>query len=215
MKRNQRFICCGTETGRVKLLDMNSCQIIKELPGGHNGSIADIDTQNNVLLTSGYSPRYVPLHQHHLSKSDHGSLHNPHNLDPLVNVYDLRTYRPLPPIPFHAGAQFVRMHPKMSNTAMIFGQNGQFHMVDISNPPTVNLHHANITSYLTCVDLAPSGDAVAFADGDGMLQLWGSPEKIRFTDLSNPVEWPDVWPSMPPPPPQPPQPASIDIDTDV
>jgi PAB-dependent poly(A)-specific ribonuclease subunit 2 len=182
MKRSQRYICCGTETGSVSLLDMSSLQVIKKLPA-HHGAIADIDTQNNVLLTCGYSPRP----------------HNLAHLDPLVQVFDLRTFRPLPPIPFHAGAKFVRMHPKMANTAIVISGSGQFHVVDIANPAAVTLFHAQ-TSYLglNAIDLAPSGDALAFADAEAVVQIWGSPEKIRFSEFAAPVEWPDI--AVPPTP---------------
>ena len=57
MKRGSRLICCGTESGQVSLLDMNTFQVIKKLPA-HAGRIADLDTQNNILLTCGFSPRY-------------------------------------------------------------------------------------------------------------------------------------------------------------
>ncbi|KAF8457687.1 putative PAB-dependent poly(A)-specific ribonuclease subunit [Terfezia claveryi] len=180
MKRGSRLICCGTEGGQVSLLDMNTFQVIKKLPA-HAGRIADIDTQNNILLTCGFSPR----------------LHNTMTLDPIVNVFDLRMHRSLPPIPFHPGAAFVRMHPKMSTTGLIVSQTGQFHVVDIANHNAVILHHANTAQYVTCADLAPSGEALVFVDADNLAQLWGSPEKIRFTDIANPVEWPDV-PASPP-----------------
>ena len=111
-------------------------------------------------------------------------------LDPLVNVYDLRTYRPLPPIPFPAGAAFCRMHPKMSTTGIVASQTGQFHVTDIANPHVVNLRQASVTSYLSALELAPSGESLAICDADCMLQLWGSPEKMRFTEFHNPVEWP-------------------------
>ncbi|RPA72773.1 PAB-dependent poly(A)-specific ribonuclease-like protein subunit pan2 [Ascobolus immersus RN42] len=176
MKRAQRFICCGTDKGSVSLLDMSSLQCIKKLPA-HLGPIADIDTQNNVLLTCGYSPRP----------------HNLGHLDPLVQVFDLRTYRPLPPIPFHSGAKFVRMHPKMANTAIVIAQSGQFHMVDIANPAAATLFHAQL-SYLgvNAIDLAPSGDALALADAESTVQVWGNPEKIRFSEFAAPVEWQDI-----------------------
>ena len=57
MKRGSRLLCCGTESGQVSLLDMNTFQVIKKLPA-HAGRIADLDTQNNILLTCGFSPRY-------------------------------------------------------------------------------------------------------------------------------------------------------------
>lgn len=97
--------------------------------------------------------------------------------------------RALPPIGFPAGAAFVRMHPKMSASAIIASQAGQFQVIDINNPAALRLYHANVTTYVTAMELAPSGDALALMDADGYLQLWGSPEKMRFTELMNPVEW--------------------------
>lgn len=115
----------------------------------------------------------------------------------MVNVFDLRNFRSLPPIPFHAGAAFVRMHPKMSTTGIIVSQSGQFHVVDIANHNAVSLRHANTAQYITCTDLAPSGESLAFVDAEYTVQLWGSPDKVRFTDVATPVEWPDV--PVPPP----------------
>jgi len=82
------------------------------------------------------------------------------------------------------------MHPKMSTTGIIASQTGQFQVIDIANPNVVNLRQANVTSYVSSIELAPSGDALALADQDCTLQLWGSPEKTRFTEFSNSLEWP-------------------------
>lgn len=106
-------------------------------------------------------------------------------------------HRSLPPIPFHPGAAFVQMHPKMSTTGLIVSQTGQFHVVDIANHNAITLHHANTAQYLTCTSLAQSGEAMVFVDADNLAQVWGSPEKIRFTDVGAAVEWPDV-PAPPP-----------------
>lgn len=99
--------------------------------------------------------------------------------------------RALPPIGFPSGAAFVRMHPKMSASAIIASQAGQFQIIDIMNPAAMKLYHANVSSYITAMELAPSGDALALTDADGYLQLWGPPDKMRFTELMNPVEWPE------------------------
>lgn len=93
----------------------------------------------------------------------------------------------------------------MSNTAMIFSHTGQFHVVDIANPAAVTLHHATTASFLTAVDIAPSGDAIAVTDTDGIVHLWGSPDKIRFSDIPAPIEFPDIV--------QPPLP-HIDVNSD-
>ncbi|RVD88607.1 uncharacterized protein DFL_002785 [Arthrobotrys flagrans] len=177
--RRDRVICCGTATGSVNIIDPNSFKIIKTIRA-HGATVSDIDAQNNILLTCGYSSRQTGF-----------------VLDPLVNIYDLRTFRSLPPVPFPAGAAFCRMHPKMSTTGIIASQTGQFQIIDIANPNVVNLRQANVSNYISSLELAPSGDALALADTDAILQLWGKPDKIRFTELSNPIEWQSV--PMPPP----------------
>ena len=119
-------------------------------------------------------------------------------LDPLANVFDLRTLVPLPPIPFHAGAAYVRMHPRMSTTGIVASQTGQMQVVDLMNPNTVNLRQAVVSSYLTHLELAPSGEALALADADCSIHLWGSPSKIHFTEIAAPTEFADVPASAPP-----------------
>jgi len=139
-----------------------------------------MDVQNNFLVTCGLSPR-------------HGQNYM---VDPMANVFDLRTLKQMPPIPFPAGAAFVRMHPRMNTTGIIASQTGQMQVVDLMNPNTINLRHANVTSYLTMLEIAPSGEAFALVDAECSIHLWGSPSKIHFAELSNPTEFAD--PAMPP-----------------
>ncbi|KAL7275645.1 poly(A)-specific ribonuclease [Rhizina undulata] len=174
INRSSRAIVYGTGRGDIKLLDLNSFKVVKEFTQAHGSAISDIDTQNNTLLTCGYSPRQGNYH-----------------LDPFVKVYDLRMYRALPPIGFPSGAAFVRMHPKLTSAAIIASQAGQFQVIDITNPAMMKLYHANVASYLTALELAPSGDALALTDAEGYLQLWGPPDRLRFTEFANPVEYPE------------------------
>ena len=125
MMKRSRYICAATTSGSVNMLDPNTFKVIKTWKA-HAAAISDMDAQNNFLVTCGYSPRHQQSYM----------------LDPLANVYDLRMLRPLPPIPFHAGAAFVRMHPKMSTTSIVASQNGQLQVVDLMNPNTVNLRQA-------------------------------------------------------------------------
>ena len=170
-----RYICAATSSGSVDLLDPNTFKIVKSWKA-HAAGINDMDAQNNFLVTCGFSPRQQSAFM----------------LDPLANVYDLKNLTPLPPIPFHAGAAYVRMHPRMSTTGIVASQNGQLQVVDLMNPNTVNLRQAVISSYLTNLELAPSGEALALADADCSIQLWGSPSKLHFAEFSNPVEFADV-----------------------
>ena len=179
--RRGRYICAATSTGSVNLLDTNTFKVVKSFKA-HAAGISDMDVGGNFLVTCGYSPRQQQSFMQ----------------DPLANVYDLRMIRPLPPIPFHAGAAFVRMHPKMYSTSFVASQTGQLQVVDLMNPNAVNLRQANVSSYLTGLELAPSGEALALADADCTIHLWGSPEKMHFTEFSNPVEWPDIPLPLPP-----------------
>jgi PAB-dependent poly(A)-specific ribonuclease subunit 2 len=170
-----KFICAATATGNVDLIDPNTFKVVKSWKA-HAAAVSDLDAQNNFVVTCGFSPRHQQNYM----------------LDPLANVFDIRMLRPLPPIPFHAGAAFVRMHPKMSTTSIVASQSGQMQVVDLMNPNTVNLRQANVSSYLSALELAPSGDALALADAECAVHIWGSPDKVRFAEVSNPTEWADV-----------------------
>ncbi|KAF1813417.1 cysteine proteinase [Eremomyces bilateralis CBS 781.70] len=179
MKRGGQYICAATESGTVHLLDSTQFRVVKTWQA-HVGWINDMDAKADFLVTCGYSPR-----------QQHGYL-----LDPLANVFDLKTLMPLPPIPFQPGAAFVRMHPRMSTTSIVASQSGQLQVVDIMNPNTVNLRQVNLyDSYLLALEMAPSGEALALIDSASAIHLWGSPAKIHFAELSNPTEFADQ--SMP------------------
>lgn len=182
MMKLSRYICAATSTGSVNLLDPNTFRVVKRWRA-HAAGINDMDAQNNFLVTCGYSPRQQQGYM----------------LDPLANVFDLRSMVPLPPIPFHAGAAYVRMHPRMSTTGIVASQTGQMQVVDLMNPNTVNLRQAIVSNYITNLELAPSGEALALADADCSIHLWGSPNKIHFTEIVAPTEFADVPTTIPPP----------------
>lgn len=136
-----------------------------------------MDVKADFLVTCGFSPR-----------QQHGYM-----LDPLANVFNLRSLVRLPPIPFQPGAAFVRMHPRMSTTAIIASQTGQIQLVDIFNPNVVTLRQANIfDSYLVGMELAPSGEALALVDSNCSIHLWGSYSKVQFAEISNYVDFPHL-----------------------
>ncbi|KAI9886097.1 MAG: hypothetical protein M1823_002115 [Watsoniomyces obsoletus] len=172
MMRRSRYICAATNSGTVHILDSTTLKLVKTWRT-HAAGINDMDAQNNFLVTCGYSPR-----------QQQGFM-----LDPLANAFDLKSLMPLPPIPFHAGAAYVRMHPRMVTTGIVASQTGQLQVVDLMNPNTVNLRQAVVSSYLTNLELAPSGEALALADADCFIQLWGSPSKIRFAEMVSPTEF--------------------------
>lgn len=175
MKRGGQYICAATTSGAVHLLDPSTLAITKTWKT-NNVMISDMDAKSDFLVTCGWSLRQG---QHYM-------------LDPLANVYDLKTLMPLPPIPFQPGAAFVKMHPRMSTTGIVASQSGQLQVVDIMNPNTVNLKQVNLYDcQLTSMELANSGEALALTDSRCNIHLWGSPSKIHFAEYSNPTDFPD------------------------
>ncbi|KAK7208564.1 PAB-dependent poly(A)-specific ribonuclease subunit PAN2 [Myxozyma melibiosi] len=172
MRRGGRLICAGSTKGDVVLIDPVSLQVVRKIPA-HSGGLVDLDSRDNVLLTCGHTYR--------------GSSYL---LDPLLNIYDLRTFRPQPPVPFPAGAAFVRLHPKMSTTCLVSSVSGQLQMLDFVNPAMAFLYQANIP-YVSALDFSSSGDYFALAGSSGTVQVWGTPEASTFTEFGRPIEWAD------------------------
>jgi len=174
-----QYLCAASVDGIIHILDSTTCKTIRTWKA-HSGWINDMDVRSDILVTCGWSPR-----------QQQGFM-----LDHLANVFDLKTLMPLPPVPFPPGAAFVRMHPRMSTTCIIASQTGFMYAVDIMNSDSPSMKHANIyDTHLTCMDLAPSGEALALADGKSAIHLWGSPLKCHFTEYSNPTIFSD--PSQP------------------
>ncbi|KAI1336970.1 PAB-dependent poly(A)-specific ribonuclease subunit PAN2 [Xylariaceae sp. FL0016] len=173
--RRSRHICAATPTGAVHIIDSLTLQVVK-VWNAHTAAINDMDAQHDFIVTCGYSLRqqgnYMP--------------------DPFVNVFDLKNMVSMSPMPFPAGAAYVRMHPRMSTTSIVMSQIGQMHVVDLMNPNTSNVRQANSLSYFSMIEIASSGEAVALADGDCYIHLWGSPNKIHFAEFPTPVEMPDA-----------------------
>ncbi|KAK8177570.1 PAB-dependent poly(A)-specific ribonuclease subunit PAN2 [Phyllosticta citrichinensis] len=175
MKKGGQYICAATKTGLVVIIDPFNFRVVKTWQA-HKEWINDMDAKADFLVTCGYSRRQM----------------NNLVLDPFAYVYDLKTLLPLPPIPFHVGAAFVRMHPRMSTTSIVASQSGQLQVVDLMNPNTANVRQVNLyDTYLTSLEMAPSGEALALSDALCTVRIWGSPTKVRFTDQSQPTEFPD------------------------
>jgi PAB-dependent poly(A)-specific ribonuclease subunit 2 len=174
MKRS-RYICAATKNGAVNILDPITFNVIKTW-NAHTALVNDMDAQNDFVVTCGYSLRQGGSYM----------------LDPLVNCFDLKNMVSMPPLGFPPGAAYVRLHPRMSTTSIVVSQQGQMHIIDLMNTNTSNIRQANVLNYLTMIEIAPSGEAMALADSESYFHLWGSPSRIRFADLSAPVEFADA-----------------------
>lgn len=179
MKRS-RYLCAATDSGSVNALSMGDFRVVKSWKA-HSAAVNDMDARSDFLVTCGFSLRHLgtPI------------------VDPLANVYDLKTLAPLPPIPFHAGAAYVRMHPKMHTTSFVASQTGQLQVVDLMNPTAISLRQANV-AFILGIEIAPSGEALAINDAECSIHLWGSPTKVHFNEMSKQPEFADVAPRPPP-----------------
>ncbi|RKF57266.1 PAN2-PAN3 deadenylation complex catalytic subunit PAN2 [Erysiphe neolycopersici] len=172
--RRSRYVIAATEQGLVNILESPNFSILKTWKA-HASGINDLDSQHDFIVTCGYSMR----HQH------------TRMLDPLVNCFDLKNMVALPPLPFPSGAAYIRMHPRMSTTCIVVSQHGQIHLIDLMNVNTSNIKHVNTLSYLTMIEIASSGEAMVLADTECNIHLWGSPSRIRFSELSKPTIFPE------------------------
>ncbi|KAI9893977.1 MAG: poly(A)-specific ribonuclease [Vezdaea aestivalis] len=184
LMRQSKYICGATPSGTVAMLDFLTFKVVKVWKA--HQVIMDMDARSDFLVTCGHSNR----HQQTMTGTAI-------MLDPLANVFDLKSLSPLPPIPFHAGAAHVRMHPRMSTTAIVASHHGQMQVVDLMNPNAVTLRQANVSSYLTHLELAPSGEALVMADQECMIYLWGPLGRITFTDMGVAPEFADIAAPLP------------------
>jgi PAB-dependent poly(A)-specific ribonuclease subunit 2 len=179
MKKGGQYICAADKTGEIHILDSTTFKTVK-VWHAHSGPINDMDVRSDFIVTCGSSHR-------------HQQMGFP-VLDGLANVFNLKTLQPLPPIPFQAGAAFVRMHPRMSTTSIVGSKNGQLQVVDIMSPNALNvIKQVAIydSTVLNSLEIAPSGEAVAFATSTAQIYLWGNPQSIRFNEFPIETIFPD------------------------
>lgn len=51
-----------------------------------------------------------------------------------MKIYDLRSFKPLPPVSFSSGPGFINALPRRSSTVVITSTEGLVNIVDTSNP---------------------------------------------------------------------------------
>jgi len=172
LMRKCRYICAATDDGMIHVLTATDYSLL-QIWKAHSGGINDMDARHDYLVTAGFSVRQMGAPM----------------VDPLANVYDLKTLRPLPPIPFHAGAAHVRLHPKLSTTSFVASNTGQMQVVDLMNPVNVMLRQANV-QFMLGMEITSSGDALALNDLNGFVYLWGSQSKVvKFNNGSRDTEF--------------------------
>ncbi|EPQ58579.1 hypothetical protein GLOTRDRAFT_35919 [Gloeophyllum trabeum ATCC 11539] len=151
----------------------------------HSGNIQGLQVSGNFVYTAGWGQRQGRPFP-----------------DPLVKIYDLRTLRALPPIPFSDGPAYINVHPKRPSSIVITSNQGLINIVDISNPNKANeFYQLDAPSFITCAAVSPTGSYMAFGDGDGVIHLMSAGEhdgEIPFNGFEGqPVEWADTPEPLP------------------
>ncbi|KAF2277150.1 PAB-dependent poly(A)-specific ribonuclease-like protein subunit pan2 [Westerdykella ornata] len=183
MKRVGQYLCLATHHGNIHIVDSVTLDVLKVFEC-HTSYINDFDAKGDFLITCGHSPR--PIQAAYVM------------MDPFINVLSLKTLTKLPPIPFHAGAAFVRMHPRMSTTSIIASPNGHIQIIDIMNSDSPQVRQINLfDAYIRQFEIAPSGEAIVLCDTNGHVHIWGSPTKVQFAEFANPSEFADPVPHLP------------------
>ena len=176
--KKSRHICAATDDGYVQALSLENFAILKSWLA-HVKTINDMDVRNDFMVTCGYSVWHMGAP----------------TVDLFAKVYDLKNLTSMPPIPFHAGAAYVRLHPKLQTTSVVVSQTGQMQVVDLMNPVNIILKQANVQLMLG-LEISQTGDALIITDTNGLLYLWASPGKTRFNSMSKETELAE---SSPPP----------------
>ncbi|TPX57736.1 hypothetical protein PhCBS80983_g03604 [Powellomyces hirtus] len=171
--KQSRLICCGTASGKVVVRDPRTLKTENYIQA-HTGTISDLDISGNILITCGFSSRSGKM-----------------ACDGMIKLWDIRTMRALAPIPFPSGPSYLRFHPRLSSTVLAASQNGQFQMCNAVNTAEASFYQANVSGFLNAVDFSSSGEALAFADTQGVVSLWAEKDDPRVNFVSRPTEFAD------------------------
>ncbi|KAH3679886.1 hypothetical protein WICMUC_000629 [Wickerhamomyces mucosus] len=174
MSSNKRFVALGNVDGTIDVFNPKTNEVIKTFTS-NSSTLSDIDLKDNTLVSCGYSLR-----------------HGNHVLDPFVNVYDLRTLKSLPPIPFPAGASFVRLHPRLSSSAIIASKTGQIQVVDVHNPSDVQLYQVDVGPKIVSFELSSTGDYLGIVDHYSLFHLWCQNPELSQMSERTPLEYPSL-----------------------
>ncbi|KAI5967563.1 PAN2 [Candida margitis] len=194
-----KYLTVAGGNGSLNLFDPVSNSTLKTF-AAHNGAITGLDVKGYYIATCGSSIR--PRRNFYNQTSPD------YIVDPLVNIYDIRTMRAVAPVAFPAGASSVRFHPKLPNIVIVASLHGQIHFIDLFDQTNVHLYQADVestippqspnakTPKLCDLSISDSGDFLMFNDGISNLHLWSMTNSGTinkdFVNFPQSVERPDI-----------------------
>ncbi|KAI0059101.1 PAB-dependent poly-A-specific ribonuclease subunit PAN2 [Artomyces pyxidatus] len=122
--------------------------------------------------------------------------------DPLVKLYDLRSMRPLPPVPFPAGPAFLNMLPRRSSSLVVTSNQGLINIVDTSDPSNASeFYQLDTPAFISSAAVSPTGAYMAFGDADGAIHIMTAAEEDGMLPFNGydgqPIEWADTAEPLP------------------
>ncbi|TFK42698.1 ubiquitin carboxyl-terminal hydrolase-domain-containing protein [Crucibulum laeve] len=165
---------------RTAMLNNNGSESVVK---AHSSSVQGLETSGNLIFTIGMGERQSRPFP-----------------DPLVKLYDLRTMRPLPPIPFSSGPAFIQLVPRQPSHVAVVSNQGLINVVDASNASAPSeFYQLDLASYLTSVSISPTAVYMAFGDADGMIHLMSKVEEGAEMHLNGYEGQPTPWVDAPAP----------------
>ncbi|KAJ3104577.1 poly(A)-specific ribonuclease [Phlyctochytrium planicorne] len=175
LMRKSRMLACGSTCGRVLLMDPRNLRMEHSIQA-HSGTISDMDISGNTLVTCGFSVRG----EHMI-------------IEPMIKLYDIRTMKSLPPIPFPNGPYFLKFHPLLKSTLFTSSQTGHLQICDIESPSSnVQFFQLDIQNYMTSADVSGTGEIMAFGANVGNVQQWIEKDTSKVNNFSKNTEFPDA-----------------------
>ncbi|KIO23414.1 hypothetical protein M407DRAFT_78054 [Tulasnella calospora MUT 4182] len=193
LKTSYNYLVSGASDGIIRTHDFRTSSKKSSDPGAsggtsviaHPGGIQDLEVSGNYIYTCGWGHgQFRPMP------------------DALVKVFDVRTMKPLSPIPFVQPPTLINAHPKRSTSIVVTSAQGMVSIVDVTNPMSAHEYHQlSVSSYISSVAFSPTGVYLAFGDADGYIQmLYSGPEEERIPwngFEGDPPPWPDPPEALP------------------
>lgn len=171
------LLSCAHNNGLITLRDPKSFNIQSTIQA-YSGGITDMDINGELLITCGWSGR---------SESAY--------VEPYIKVFDLRTLKPLDPIPFIGTPFLAKFHPTQSNTIVAVSESGQFQFLSISNQESK--YYQVETDGILTFDISSNGEALLFGDVSSSISEWSNKEQPQINSNSLPLVITDYAPAPP------------------
>lgn len=181
VRRSGKNVVIGSSQGEVRVYDtsQSSHPCIAHMQA-HNATVKEVLPCGGVILSAGYFHRY-----------------STYGLETVIKSFDVKTFRPLPPLNTFSGTAFMRTHPRMTTTALLLSPGGQLQTIDTGNLANLKVCQLSVMSYVTAFDVAPSGTVIAYCDSDNSIHLASTQPQPSFTDLAIATEFADPVQQVP------------------